>query len=199
MKAFTLIHFVRSQNSDCMPLISETLHDSYDGALLELWKHVAGEENSIGQIENLHLDEFIEAIGDNLFEIRLFDYTSDDDEPITSEELALLFSQTSIETKKEVIDWYFELVRDETTEADYRITEHKLGDPEDNESACTEFNAALKRVTSEQMEQIKQQFSWSEHPLDSKEIIIEIQDGEEGQFNEIVPDSNLIGLVICHQ
>lgn len=128
MNITTLVYFERNFRNNCMPLLSETVHVSREEAILELWKYVAGGDNHSGMIEEKCLEEFVEAMGDNEFDIRMFDYTSDDDEPITSEELKALFQQTSIETKEEVIDWYFNLMDDETTEAAYRIKEHTIGE-----------------------------------------------------------------------
>ncbi len=200
MKVFSLVYLVRPHKVNCLPILSETVHGSFEEAILKLWHHVAGDGERTGQIEELYLDDFIEAIGDNLFDIRLFDFTGDDDEPITTEELNKLFASTSLETKKEVIDWYFELVNDETTEASYRILEHKLNQQADasDEENGEVFTATLKQISSEQMDKIKQRFSWSEHPLDSKEIIVEIQEGDESRLNEIIPDFDVVGLVVFH-
>lgn len=126
MNITTLVYFERNIRNNCMPLLSETVHASREEAILELWKYVAGSDNHSGMIEEKCLAEFVEAMRDNEFDIRMFDYTSDNDEQITHEELKALFQQTSTETKEEVINWYFNLMDDETTEADYRIKEHTI-------------------------------------------------------------------------
>lgn len=64
--------------------------------------------------------------------------------------------------------------------------------------STTTFTGNILQVTIDQMESIQQFFSWSHHPLNSKEIIIEVQDDDVNTLTEIVPHADMSGLVICH-
>jgi len=60
------------------------------------------------------------------------------------------------------------------------------------------FTGNILQVTIDQMESIQQYFSWSHHPLNPKEIIIEVQEDKVNTLSEIVPNTELSGLIICH-
>lgn len=60
-------------------------------------------------------------------------------------------------------------------------------------------NTTIVNVSVEQMELIQLNFAWSNHPINSQEIIIEVQEDEGEMFAEIVPNEDSItGLVLCH-
>ncbi|MEZ9709177.1 hypothetical protein AB4254_10910 [Vibrio breoganii] len=117
---FQLVHINRPTNSDALDRLETSVHKERNEAINQVFDDIKD------SIEELHLDEFIEAIGDNTFEIRMFDFTVDDDEPVTHDELEALFKACDIKTKAEIADWYFELIRDECTEAGYQITQCEI-------------------------------------------------------------------------
>ena len=116
---FTLIYAERPSPSDALVCLNgPSVHNSEQEALLTLWSYVQN------RIIAACKEEFVESAFD--LGVDLFQFTPDDDAPVTEDEFDAILSSIAGESLQSSVDWYFEFMNDELCECFYTIDKHLL-------------------------------------------------------------------------
>ena len=127
---YSLIYIERPYRSDAMVRLNgPTLHASVAEARSTLWAYVADEiiEKAMGEFIEFACDQGLAG----------FD---DEEEPPEGSEAQRLIDLVQEEDQPAVIRWYFELMRDDCTEAAFRITRHAASNGSGSEPAAWELH-----------------------------------------------------------
>lgn len=116
---FTLIYTERPANSDALVCLNgPSVHASSNDAYRELWRYVQK------RILDVCKEEFVESA--ERFGISLLDSALADNEELDVEAFARLLAVFEVKYIELIIDWYFELMKDDCNEAFYKIDEHAV-------------------------------------------------------------------------
>ena len=116
---FSLIFIERDRGRcDTQPSLNgPSCFTTKQDALQALWLYVSGRLDVI-------LDLFVEdALG---LDVDLFKFTTDNDEPMSCDELEAVVSSVNSCQIEKIVNWYFNVMDDELCECWFQISEHAL-------------------------------------------------------------------------